>query len=369
MNIAIRHGRGFDESDRGRGVAVLSEKAAQLLWPGDPNPVGRRFIGEDDKPKTLVGVVAEVRAVLHNDPPPTAYYPYWQRVPGDGALVVRTTADPRSVAGALRSALRSEDAQLPIREIRTMEDVLDLSVAQRRFQLTLMLIFAASALLVASLGIYGVVSYSVARRRNEIGIRMALGARRSQLLALVIRQGMTPVDCWSCRWRGRCPFAGPDDSRLVFRGSADGPSYDCRGNFGAPHYRCLSLPDPGSPGGKQGSHRSTSLRIAISCQGCGVPGLVSLHWLIFGLAWKHWRAFRHRLGRSRYFRALSPVRPTMRLLLAQCHKEVACPPILVLSMKMPVKRAVGVLLGALIGLGGWAAHAQPSLTPPSPTQE
>jgi putative ABC transport system permease protein len=79
MSIAVLRGRGFEERDRGQGVAVLSENAAQLLWPGDPNPVGRRFMGEDDKPKTLVGVVAEVRAVLSRDPPPMAYYPYWQR--------------------------------------------------------------------------------------------------------------------------------------------------------------------------------------------------------------------------------------------------------------------------------------------------
>ena len=125
MNIAIRHGRAFEESDRGRGVAVLSEKAAKLLWPGESNPVGRRFMGEDDKPKTLVGIVAEVRAVLHNDPPPTAYYPYWQRAPDGVALVVRTTADPHTAAGALRAALRSEDAQLPIQPIRTMEEVVD----------------------------------------------------------------------------------------------------------------------------------------------------------------------------------------------------------------------------------------------------
>ncbi len=193
MNIAVRNGRAFEESDRGRSVAVLSDKAAKLLWPGEPNPVGRRFVGEDNKPKTLVGVVAEVRAVLHTDPPPTAYYPWWQRVPGGVSLVVRTTSDPHNAAGALRTALRSEDAQLPIRAIRTMEEVVDLSVAQRRFQLTLMVVFAVSALLVASLGIYGVVSYSVARRRNEIGIRMALGAQRSRLLGLVIRQGMAPV--------------------------------------------------------------------------------------------------------------------------------------------------------------------------------
>jgi putative ABC transport system permease protein len=193
MNIAVRQGRAFEESDRQRHVAVLSEKAAQLLWPGDRNPVGRSFVGEDDKPKILVGVVAEVRAELHSDPPPMAYYPYWQRVPGGMDLVVRTTADPRATAGALRAVLRSEDPEVPIRTISSMEEVVDLSVAQRRFQLTLMVISAAAALVVSGLGIYGVVSYSVARRRNEIGIRMALGAHRGRLLGLVIRQGMAPV--------------------------------------------------------------------------------------------------------------------------------------------------------------------------------
>ena len=193
MKIGIRQGRAFEETDRGRGVAVLSEKAAKLLWPEEPHPVGRRFMGEDDKPKTLVGVVAEVRATLENDPPPTAYYPYWQRPPDTVSLVVRTTGDPLTAVGGLRATLRSQDRQLPIPSIRTMEGVVDSSVAGRRFQLILMAAFAASALLVASLGIYGVVSYSVVRRRNEIGIRMALGAARGQLLGLVVRQGMMPV--------------------------------------------------------------------------------------------------------------------------------------------------------------------------------
>ncbi len=193
MNIAIRHGRAFEESDRGRGVAVLSAQAVRLLWPGDRNPLGRAFMGEDDKLKTLVGIVADVRAVLNNEPPPTAYYPYWQRPPDGASIVVRTSGEPKAAAGAIRAALRGEDAQLPTQAIRTMEEVVDRSLAQRRFQSTLMGIFAASALLVASLGIYGVVSYSVSRRRSEIGIRMALGARRSQLLGLIIRQGMVPV--------------------------------------------------------------------------------------------------------------------------------------------------------------------------------
>jgi predicted permease len=193
MGIAMLRGRAFEENDRGQGVAVLSEKAARLLWPGDPNPVGRMFMGEDDKIKTLVGIVADVRAELHVDAPAHAYYPYWQRVPGDVTLVVRTAADLPAVTGALRVAIRSADAQLPIPAFRTMDEVVYRSVVQRRFQAMLMAAFAASALLVASLGIYGVVSYSVARRRNEIGIRMALGAQRSSVLGLIVRQGMTPV--------------------------------------------------------------------------------------------------------------------------------------------------------------------------------
>jgi predicted permease len=192
MHIAFRQGRGFDERDRGRGVAVLSERAAGLLWPGDPNPVGRLFMGEDDTLKTLVGIVADVRASLPSEPPPIAYYPYWQRPPDAVSLVVRA-GDPHVIAAAVRAVLRGEDPKLPIPVVRTMEDVVDLAVAQRRFQSRLMTLFAGAALVVAALGIYGVVSYSVARRRNEMGIRLALGADRARVLGLVIRQGMRPV--------------------------------------------------------------------------------------------------------------------------------------------------------------------------------
>jgi predicted permease len=193
MKIPIIQGRAFDHSDRGRSVAMLSQRAARLLWPEDANPVGREFMGEDDKPKILVGVVGDVRANLHEDASPHAYYPYWQRVPGDVVMVVRTRSTPDVAARPIRNALRSEDPQLPLAPIRAMQDVIDGEVEQRRFQSTLIAGFAAAALLVASLGIYGVVAYSVARRRNEIGIRMALGANRSRLLALLVRQGMAPV--------------------------------------------------------------------------------------------------------------------------------------------------------------------------------
>jgi putative ABC transport system permease protein len=216
MNIATRSGRAFAESDRGRPVAMLSEKAARLLWPGEPNPLGRRFVGEDGTVQTLVGIVADVRAVLAMEPPPMVYYPWWQRVPGGFSVVVRTAGDPRAAAGALRAALHSEDPLVPIRAMRTMEELVDQSVTERRFQLTLVIVFAGSALLVASLGIYGVVAYSVARRRNEIGIRIALGARRSQVLALVIRQGMTPVGIGLGAGIGAALFLGEAIRGLLF---------------------------------------------------------------------------------------------------------------------------------------------------------
>ena len=193
MNIRVIHGRAFDERDRERGVAVLSVKAARLLWPNDPAPVGQLFMGEDNLLKSLVGIVADVRATLDEAPQAHAYYPYWQRAPNGAALVVRTAGDTGAVTANLRTTLRAQDAQLPIPPIRSMEEVVDDSVTRRRFQSILMAAFAGSALSVASLGIYGVVAYSVARRRNELGIRMALGARRGQLLALVLRQGMAPV--------------------------------------------------------------------------------------------------------------------------------------------------------------------------------
>ena len=172
---------------------MLSEKAANILWPGEADPVGRLFMGEDDRIKTLVGVVGDVRANLQNDAPATAYYPYWQRVPDEVALAIRTAGDPHIAAGALRAALQSEDPEVPVQAIRTMEEMIDGSLSSRKFQSTLVMVFAISAMLVASLGIYGVVSYTVARRRNEIGIRMALGAQRTRLLLRVIHQGMKPV--------------------------------------------------------------------------------------------------------------------------------------------------------------------------------
>src|SRR5262249_49702913 len=165
LGIPIRRGRAFEESDRGKTVGILSEKTAQRLWPGQ-DPIGKRFLGGDEKLYTLIAVAGDTRASLHQEPSLMAYYPYWQRAPASIALVVRAASDPRALAGAVRAAVRDADPEVPIQEMKTMEQVVAASVAQRRFQMELLLLFAVSALSVASLGIYGVVSYSVTQRRN-----------------------------------------------------------------------------------------------------------------------------------------------------------------------------------------------------------
>jgi len=201
LGIPGRDGRLFTETDRERAVAVVSTVAGERLWPGE-DPIGRQFhIGARTLPAIqVVGVVGDVHgASLDRVPSPTVYVPYWQSVvpPGvnsmDLVLVARTTSDPMAVSSSLRRLIRELDPQLALPAFRTMDDVVTNSLEQRRFQLALVLLFAAGGMLLASLGIYGVVSYSVAQRTNEMGIRLALGALPGDIRRLVIAQGFTPV--------------------------------------------------------------------------------------------------------------------------------------------------------------------------------
>jgi putative ABC transport system permease protein len=180
---------------------VVSAIAAGRLWPGEV-PIGKQFhIGARTLPPIeVVGIVGDVHgASLDRAPSPTVYLPYWQSVvpPGvnsmDLVLVARTTAEPMAISSSLRRLIRELDPQLALPAFRTMDDVVTDSLGQRRFQMALVLLFAAAGTLLASLGIYGVVSYSVAQRTNEIGIRLALGALPSDIRRLVIIQGFTPV--------------------------------------------------------------------------------------------------------------------------------------------------------------------------------
>jgi ABC-type antimicrobial peptide transport system permease subunit len=138
--------------------------------------------------------VGDVRGVaLNKTPSLTVYIPYWQRFQNQASLVVRTSIEPLAASSAIRAAIRRVDRELPVPAFRTMEDIVAESVAQRRFQMSLVLLFAAAALLLASLGIYGVVSYSVAQRTNEMGIRMALGAQPGNIRRMVLGQSLLPV--------------------------------------------------------------------------------------------------------------------------------------------------------------------------------
>ncbi len=196
LGIALRQGRIFEEADRDRRLAVVSALTAQRLWPGE-NPVGRRFkIGDPDGPFVEVaGVVGDVKGVtLDRTPTMTIYVPFWQRETyGGPSLAVRTALEPAAIFSSIRRAIHQLDSELPVPAFRTMEQIVDQSVAQRRFQMNLILLFGAAALALASLGIYGVVSYSVVMRTNEMGIRIALGARPAEILRMVLLQAMIPV--------------------------------------------------------------------------------------------------------------------------------------------------------------------------------
>ncbi|HEY4363667.1 MAG TPA: ABC transporter permease [Bryobacteraceae bacterium] len=196
IGIPLRMGRFIEESDQDRKVpaVLISERSAAFLWPGQ-NPVGRmvHLTGTGGRGGEVVGVVGEARAVIEKESPYMIYEPYWDNAPFNPTFVVRTRGDAPAMMGAVRIALRGMDPTVPITQAMTMEQVMDESVRTRRFQTTIAAAFAAAALALASLGIYGVISFTVARRTAELGIRIALGASAREVAAMVLRQGMGPV--------------------------------------------------------------------------------------------------------------------------------------------------------------------------------
>ncbi len=192
MGIPLIAGRSFTQHDRGRKVAILSERIAELLWPGRV-AVGRRVARSDDEIFEVIGVAGDVRTDPDQPPVAIMYRTYWETAPRRIMLVARAASEPGSIAPAVRSVIRSVDPDVPVPEMRTMHEILEESVARRRFQMLLSASFAAAALLLAALGTYGVVSYAVALRTNEMGIRMAVGASPSALRRMVLRQAMIPV--------------------------------------------------------------------------------------------------------------------------------------------------------------------------------
>ena len=195
LGIALRAGRVFQEGDSTEKPVVISESVARRLWPGE-DPIGREIREFTDKPPYLqvVGVVADVPvASLEGGSTMVVYRPFWEGPRTQMSFALRTTVDAASLAGAIRQAVWAVDSQIPAPELRTMQQIVSDSVSERRFDTLLVSVFGGVSLLLACLGVYGVVSYSVARRTNEMGIRVALGSQPNQVRRLVLGQGMRPV--------------------------------------------------------------------------------------------------------------------------------------------------------------------------------
>jgi predicted permease len=196
MSIAIRQGRGFTDADRADAplVGIIDDGTAQTLWPGQ-SAVGKRFRvllpGQQQAASgEIVGIVARIRhGGLDSDSDRQLYLSHQQFTDGRSALVVRSDGEMSAITPAVLHAIRDIDPEQPVYDVRSMDDVLGRSAAQRWLSMTLVTAFALASLVLASVGLYGVVAHGVVERRREIGVRLALGAVRSDVSRLVLRQG------------------------------------------------------------------------------------------------------------------------------------------------------------------------------------
>jgi predicted permease len=207
MNIPLIAGRYFNDDDDSKAEKpiIINQRLAKVYF-ADRNPLGGRISGDDNHSqwRTIVGVVADVRhSSLEEAPQPQMYSPDYDL--DSGYIAVRSLLPPSTVASELRSTLKAIDPGLPFGDVRTMGDLTSEASARRRFQTSLLTVFAAIALLLALVGLYGLMAYSVSRRTRELGIRMALGAQRTDVMLMVLNRaalllGLGLVSGLACSW-------------------------------------------------------------------------------------------------------------------------------------------------------------------------
>jgi putative ABC transport system permease protein len=199
LKIPLRSGRLLDPHDDaiGQEVVVINEEAARRYWPGI-NPIGQqlhlgvRLAEARSGQKTIVGVVGDVKFTgLDGNVQPEVYLPHKQHAVDNLTVVVRTAGEPAAFVGTARADLASLDREMPIAAVRTMDEVVGRSITQRRFMMVLLAAFAMIAVLLAAIGVYGVLAYLVSQRTQEIGLRLAIGATPEDVVRLFLREGVT----------------------------------------------------------------------------------------------------------------------------------------------------------------------------------